>query len=53
MQNLFDQVIFGPIKSRRLGLSLGVNLLPVDAKICSFNCVYCECGFNTNLAKLS
>lgn len=49
MQNLFDQVIFGPIKSRRLGLSLGVNLLPVDAKICSFNCIYCECGFNTNL----
>lgn len=49
MQNLFDQVIFGPIKSRRLGLSLGVNLLPVDAKICSFNCVYCECGFNTTM----
>jgi wyosine [tRNA(Phe)-imidazoG37] synthetase (radical SAM superfamily) len=49
MQNLFDQVIFGPIHSRRLGLSLGVNLLPVDAKICSFNCVYCECGFNTTM----
>lgn len=49
MQNLFDQVIFGPIKSRRLGLSLGVNLLPVDAKICSFNCIYCECGFNTTM----
>lgn len=49
MQNLFDQVIFGPIHSRRLGLSLGVNLLPVDAKICSFNCIYCECGFNTNM----
>jgi wyosine [tRNA(Phe)-imidazoG37] synthetase (radical SAM superfamily) len=47
MQNLFDQVIFGPIHSRRLGLSLGVNLLPIDAKICSFNCIYCECGFNT------
>lgn len=46
---LFDQVIFGPIHSRRLGLSLGVNLLPVDAKICSFNCIYCECGFNTTM----
>lgn len=46
---LFDQVIFGPIRSRRLGLSLGVNLLPIDAKICSFNCLYCECGFNTTM----
>ena len=46
---LFDQIIFGPIHSRRLGLSLGVNLLPIDAKICSFNCVYCECGFNTTM----
>ena len=46
---LFDQIIFGPIRSRRLGLSLGVNLLPIDAKICSFNCIYCECGFNTTM----
>lgn len=46
---LFDQIIFGPIKSRRLGISLGVNLLPVDAKICSFDCIYCECGFNTTM----
>ena len=46
---LFDQLIFGPINSRRLGLSLGVNLLPTDAKICSFDCVYCECGFNTTM----
>lgn len=46
---LFDKIIFGPIKSRRLGISLGVNLLPVDAKICTFNCVYCECGFNTTM----
>jgi len=38
---LFDKIIFGPVKSRRLGVSLGVNLLPVDAKICSFDCVYC------------
>lgn len=44
---LFDQLIFGPIHSRRLGLSLGVNLLPIDAKICTFDCIYCECGFNT------
>jgi wyosine [tRNA(Phe)-imidazoG37] synthetase (radical SAM superfamily) len=40
-------ILYGPVKSRRLGVSLGVNLMPVDAKICSFNCVYCECGFNT------
>ena len=46
---LFNQLIFGPIHSRRLGLSLGVNLLPVDAKICTFDCIYCECGYNTTL----
>jgi len=46
---LFDKIIFGPIQSRRLGLSLGVNLLPLDAKICSFDCLYCECGFNTTM----
>ena len=46
---LYNQLIFGPIHSRRLGLSLGVNLLPVDAKICTFNCIYCECGYNTTL----
>lgn len=46
---LFDQIIFGPVKSRRLGVSLGVNLLPVDAKICSYDCIYCECGFNTTV----
>lgn len=43
---LFDEVIFGPVRSRRLGVSLGVNLLPVNRKICSFDCIYCECGFN-------
>ncbi len=43
---LFDQMIFGPVKSRRLGVSLGINLLPVNRKICSFDCIYCECGFN-------
>lgn len=42
---LFDKVVFGPVNSRRLGISLGVNLLPVNAKYCSFNCVYCECGW--------
>ena len=46
---LFNNIIFGPVKSRRLGVSLGVNLLPVDAKICSFDCIYCECGFNTTM----
>lgn len=43
---LFDKIIFGPIQSRRLGVSLGVNLLPPDGKLCSFNCIYCECGLN-------
>ncbi|MDR0954837.1 MAG: radical SAM protein [Rikenellaceae bacterium] len=45
--SLFHSVIFGPIQSRRLGTSLGVNLLPVDNKLCTFNCIYCECGWNT------
>ncbi len=43
---LFHETIFGPIHSRRLGTSLGVNLLPTDGKICSFDCLYCEAGFN-------
>ncbi len=43
---LFDKTIFGPVHSRRLGISLGVNLLPNDRKVCSFDCLYCECGFN-------
>jgi len=42
---LFGDIIFGPVHSRRLGLSLGINLLPVDNKLCSFECVYCECGW--------
>ncbi|WP_297088991.1 hypothetical protein [uncultured Draconibacterium sp.] len=42
---LFDKIIFGPVKSRRLGVSLGINLLPTDSKVCSFDCIYCECGF--------
>ena len=43
---LFDKIVFGPIHSRRLGVSLGMNLLPVDGKLCSFDCIYCECGLN-------
>ena len=46
MTALFEEVIFGPVRSRRLGLSLGVNLLPVHAKLCTFDCIYCECGWN-------
>lgn len=42
---LFDKIIFGPVSSRRLGASLGINLLPNDRKICTFNCIYCECGW--------
>jgi wyosine [tRNA(Phe)-imidazoG37] synthetase (radical SAM superfamily) len=42
---LFDEIIFGPVRSRRLGASLGINLLPANAKWCSFNCIYCECGW--------
>jgi len=42
---LFEQIVFGPIKSRRLGISLGVNLLPLNRKHCTFNCLYCECGW--------
>lgn len=44
--NIFNDNIVGPIHSRRLGISLGVNLLPKDAKVCSFDCLYCECGWN-------
>lgn len=42
---LFDEIIFGPVRSRRLGVSLGVNLSPTDSKICNFDCIYCECGW--------
>lgn len=48
MTALYDNIIFGPIRSRRLGLSLGVNLLPVESKLCSFDCIYCECGWNAD-----
>ena len=43
---IYPGPVFGPVKSRRLGKSLGVNLLPVDGKLCSFDCIYCECGLN-------
>ncbi len=43
---LFNSTVFGPIHSRRLGTSLGVNLMPNDGKVCSFDCLYCEAGFN-------
>lgn len=42
----FDDIVFGPIFSRRLGSSLGVNLLPSKGKLCNFDCIYCECGWN-------
>jgi wyosine [tRNA(Phe)-imidazoG37] synthetase (radical SAM superfamily) len=48
---LFDEIIFGPVKSRRLGISLGINLLPVNRKMCNFNCIYCECGWSGNIKK--
>lgn len=43
---LFHDPVFGPIHSRRLGTSLGINLMPTQRKICNFNCIYCECGWN-------
>ncbi|MDD2278826.1 MAG: radical SAM protein [Bacteroidales bacterium] len=45
---LFDEIIFGPVRSRRLGASLGVNLLPTKSKVCSFDCIYCECGWTNS-----
>ncbi|MBO6189006.1 MAG: radical SAM protein [Prevotella sp.] len=43
---IYPSPIFGPVHSRRLGVSLGINLLPADGKACTFDCIYCECGFN-------
>ena len=43
---LFDKIVYGPIHSRRLGTSLGMELMPLEHKLCTFNCVYCECGWN-------
>ena len=45
---LFREIVFGPVQSRRLGVSLGINLLPVSRKYCNFDCIYCECGRNTH-----
>lgn len=44
----FDEIVFGPIFSRRLGSSLGVNILPSKGKLCNFDCIYCECGWNAD-----
>lgn len=48
---LFEHIVFGPIKSRRLGSSLGINLLPTESKLCNFDCIYCECGWNMSGGK--
>ena len=45
---IYPSPIFGPVHSRRLGISLGINLQPADGKVCSFDCIYCECGFNAD-----
>lgn len=45
---LYPSPIFGPVHSRRLGVSLGINLMPADGKVCTFDCIYCECGFNAD-----
>jgi wyosine [tRNA(Phe)-imidazoG37] synthetase (radical SAM superfamily) len=50
---LFEEIIFGPVKSRRLGVSLGINLLPINRKMCNFNCIYCECGWTDKIGKMS
>lgn len=49
---LWHEIVFGPIKSRRLGNSLGVNLLPGKLKICTFNCIYCECGWGDEIVDI-
>lgn len=48
MTVIYQSPIFGPVHSRRLGVSLGINLLPGDGKMCTFDCIYCECGFNAD-----
>lgn len=45
---IYPAPIFGPIHSRRLGISLGINLMPADGKVCTFDCIYCECGYNAD-----
>ena len=46
---LFGSIVYGPIRSRRLGVSLGINLMPITAKLCTFDCAYCECGWNQSV----
>ncbi|MCB0805882.1 MAG: radical SAM protein [Bacteroidales bacterium] len=53
MTILFNDIVFGPVKSRRFGVSLGVNLLPADYKYCTFDCIYCECGWSKQQEKKS
>lgn len=48
MTVIYSSPIFGPVHSRRLGVSLGINLMPDDGKLCTFDCIYCECGFNAD-----
>ena len=48
---LWETTVYGPVRSRRLGTSLGVNLVPQRSKLCSFDCPYCQCGFNTPKAE--
>lgn len=48
MTVIYPSPIFGPVHSRRLGVSLGINLMPGDGKLCTFDCIYCECGFNAD-----
>ena len=48
MTVIYPSPIFGPVHSRRLGVSLVINLLPEDCKVCSFDFIYCECGFNAD-----
>ena len=45
---VFPSPVFGPVRRRRLGVSLGINLMPADGKLCTFDCIYCECGFNAD-----
>lgn len=45
---IYPSPIFGPVHSRRLGISLGINLMPRDGKVCTFDCIYCECGYNAD-----
>lgn len=48
---LFGSIVYGPIHSRRLGTSLGIELMPLEHKLCTFNCVYCECGWNSPISR--